>query len=118
MKGVHEHTKKECTLTYYHAKHIFRKESVSFVGKYIACHGKCFFRLTIVASDQLPVPKTPLNNSLSISLTLLNGLLWSYFTVFLWMVGLEVIKQVRCVSQVCKGTIANPKKKKQLVSCQ
>ena len=31
--------------------------------------------------------------------------------MLLWMVGLEVIKQVRCVSQVCKGTIANPKKK-------
>ena len=41
------------------------------------------------------------SNTLALTwLTLLDGLLWSYFTVFLWMVGLEVIKQVRCVSRV------------------
>ena len=34
-------------------KCIFRKKSASFVGKYIACRGKHFFRLTLVASDQL-----------------------------------------------------------------
>ena len=28
--------------------------------------------------------------------------------MFLWMVALEVIKQVCCVSRVCKGTITNP----------
>ena len=43
----------------------------------------------------LAVQKTPWNSSLSSWLTLLDGLLWSYFTVFLWVVGLEVIKQVR-----------------------
>ena len=36
--------------------------------------------------------------------------------MFLWMVGLEVIKQVCCVSRVCKGTIANPTNNLFLVS--
>ena len=41
------------------------------------------------------------SNTLALTwLTPLNGLLWSYFTVFLWIVDLEGMKQVCCVSRV------------------
>ena len=45
--------------------------------------------------------KSMRSNTLALTwLTPLSGLLWSYFTVFLWIVDLEGMKQVCCVSRV------------------
>ena len=57
------------------------QEGVCFICcKYVVCHGKCFFCLTLVANDQLPVPKTHRITACLVD-SLLSGLLWTHFTL-------------------------------------
>ena len=70
------------------------QEGVCFICcKYVVCRGKYFFCLILVANDQLPVPKTH-----RITACLVDSHFSAAFfgPTSLWMVTLEVIKQVCC----------------------